>query len=121
MYAERLIEQSGYSFEVEPPIIKSSISILSKKTNPAYVWNFLNYVLAKRYLDDNIHNIRGGHILEIGPGYGCAANLYINELKPNSYTIVDLCENLANSISYLSCVQPDAEFNFIRSAEDFKV
>jgi hypothetical protein len=119
-YAQSLIKLSGYSFDVEPPCIKSSTTILSKNTNPAYVWNFLNYILAKHFLGGNINDIRGGHFLEIGPGYGCAANLYINELSPKSYTLVDLCENLANSISYLSSVQPDAEFNFVRGSQEVK-
>jgi putative sugar O-methyltransferase len=74
---------------------------LQKNVSIDFLWRFMTF---QRCFDVNNYFKHPNQIdvLEIGAGYGCVANLWIQSGRINSYTIIDLPENLINSTYYLS-------------------
>lgn len=61
----------------------------------------------------NHYGFKNPHIAEIGPGWGATAEQLLQTVKPTSYTIIDLPENLLLSSLYLSLSHPEYEHQFI--------
>lgn len=77
-----------------------------KTVSMPFLWRFLTFQKAHETLN-HLENRRYLDIVEIGAGYGCVANLWLQTGRVRSYTIVDLPENLVNSAYYLSESHPD--------------
>ena len=65
-----------------------------------YAWNLMTFSCFMNMYKP-LHKGNKIDVVEIGAGYGCAALMWINSGLVNSYTIVDLEENLINSAFYL--------------------
>jgi len=66
----------------------------------AYVWNLITYTQFMSMYEPHA-NGKLIDVVEVGAGYGCAAHLWLQSGLVNSYTIIDLPENLINSAYYL--------------------
>jgi len=66
----------------------------------AYLLRFLTWQKSQLALD-HLDPSSKIDVVEIGAGYGCIAELWIRSGRVNSYTIIDLPENLYNSAYYL--------------------
>jgi putative sugar O-methyltransferase len=90
--------------EVGNPV---KISIHGKNISTAYAWNLMLYKTFTNIYEEKIgESTIWGDIVEIGAGYGCLALNLIKTRKARSYSIIDLHENLVNSLFYLSKTIP---------------
>lgn len=95
------------------------IKLHSIKTNLSHLWNLCHVQSYFKYLDLlKKKNGRRLDVIEIGPGYGDAAHILISLGVINSYTCVDLAENIGNSVYFLNKNHPEWKITFINSEID---
>ena len=68
-----------------------------KEFSTPYAWNLMTFGNFTKMYEPHLNNNKKIDIVEIGAGYGCAALLWMDTGLINSYTIIDLKENLINS------------------------
>ena len=95
--------------------ITFSISNEGKELSTPYAWNLMTFGNFMRMYKPYIGN-KKIDIVEIGAGYGCAALLWMDTDLVNSYTIIDLKENLINSAYYLGENTKWENINFIEDS-----
>jgi hypothetical protein len=114
------IPNSLLSNDIKMPQIGKPITFTinneGKELSTPYAWNLMTFGnfmrMYKPYLDTN----KKIDIVEIGAGYGCAALLWMDTDLVNSYTIIDLKENLINSAYYLGENTKWENINFIEDS-----
>ncbi len=99
--------------------IKGNYKIHNINRNIPFWWNYLTFSSTSSIIKKYLTNKEKLRICEIGPGYGCAANLYLKKFDIESYTLIDLKENMINSIQYLSVTNKNLNIVFIKNEEDF--
>ena len=89
------------------------IEFRKTKTSLAHLINLSRFQQYHKFLSKKGVFEKELNIIEIGPGYGAAAYNFIKLNNVNSYTLVDLKENLINSHFYLTENFPDWKINLI--------
>jgi hypothetical protein len=92
-----------------PPISE----VFGKKTNLAFMWNLARFSHYHRLIHSHNLELSEANAIEVGPGYGLGAYLWILSGEINSYTVVDLKENLINSYFFLSQNFPSWSLNLV--------
>lgn len=84
-----------------------------KLVNMTFLWNLLG--TSEYFSKINLHGFQNSNlnIIEVGPGYGAACLQWIQLGVVDTYTLVDLRENLINSVYFLSQNLPDWNFKFV--------
>lgn len=114
-YIEEKIDRDLYQrFSMPSTGGPTTFSFLDRQASMPFLWRFLTFQRSRnalRFLPEG----EAFNVLEVGAGYGCVADLWIQSGRAKSYTIIDLPENLINSAFYLSTNHPTWTINLVDS------
>ncbi|MDC0276957.1 putative sugar O-methyltransferase [bacterium] len=87
-----------------------TFKLFGEDASTPYLWNLSTFSICKDLVQPLLPK-GGADIVEIGAGYGAAALMWVQSGAVQSYTIIDLKENLVNSAFYLSDNLPGWNIN----------
>lgn len=90
-----------------------------QQLNMPHAWNLMTFQLLSKLLEEKAYKTSKFDFVEIGAGFGSAASMWIKQGRVNSYTIIDLVDNLPNSFFYLKSTLPEWKMNLISSQSKF--